>query len=549
MLPLRVTRRELRLSSGIVLFAYITVHFIDHALGLVSIAVAERALRASVVVWHSLPGTVLLYGAAAIHVALAFVAVYERRTLRMPPAQALRLVLGFGMPLLVIGHVAATRMAADLYGLSPTYTRIVWALWKSDSEGRQLALLAPGWIHGCLGLDFALGRRLLWQRLRPLLFGGALLLPVLAGLGFLAMGRELAVLAADPAWLQSAEVADPSQRVALGRLRDGLLAGYLTLIGLVLAARSVRARIERRRQSVVEIAYPQRTVDVPRGWTVLEASRGFSIPHLSLCGGNARCSTCRIRVVAGSAHCPPPSPEERRTLERIHAPADVRLACQLRPVGDIAVVPLLDAAAPEREAAPPIVERDVALLCVKLASWRSGAHAPQSPHDIVYALNRFITAVGDAIGAAGGVCCRFDNEGGMAMFGLATDARTACRQALSAAAAIERGLDDLNASLLREVGFAADFALALHAGRAAIGFVGYGRERTRSPVGETVLGARALRDHAVEHGLRFAISRAAAELAGAPIEGNAWQPLAVAGTGATLEATGLERVMLPASFA
>ncbi len=548
MLPLRITRRDLRLSSGIVLFAYISVHFVDHALGLVSVAVAERALHVSVTVWRSLPGTMLLYGAAAVHVALAFVAVYERRTLRMPPAQALRLVLGFGMPLLVIGHVAATRMAADLYGLSPTYTRIVWALWKSDSEGRQLALLAPGWIHGCLGLDFALGRRLLWQRLRPLLFGGALLLPVLAGLGFLAMGRELAVLATDPAWLQGAEAADASQRIALGRLRDGLLAGYFTLIGLVFAARAIRARTERKRRSVVEIAYPQRTIDVPRGWTVLEASRSFGIPHLSLCGGNARCSTCRIRVVAGSAHCPPPSPEERRTLERIRAPADVRLACQLRPVGDLAVVPLLDAAAPEREPAPPIVERDVALLCVKLASWRSGVHAPQSPHDIVYALNRFITAVGDTVGAAGGVCCRFDNEGGMAMFGLATDARTACRQALSAAAAIERELDALNVRLLREVGFAADFALALHAGRAAIGFVGYGRERTRSPVGETVLAARALRDHAVERGRRFAISRAAAELAGAPIEGSAWQPLAVAGTGATLEATGSEKVVLPASL-
>ena len=32
----------------------------------------------AVAVWHSLPGTVLLYGAAALHVALAFLAIYER---------------------------------------------------------------------------------------------------------------------------------------------------------------------------------------------------------------------------------------------------------------------------------------------------------------------------------------------------------------------------------------------------------------------------------------------------------------------------------------
>src|SRR5438094_10599496 len=328
----RVTRRDLRLGSGLVLFAYVTAHLANHALGLVSVNVAEAGLRVAVAFWHSLPGTMLLYSAEGIHLALAMVAVYERRTLRMPAPEALRIVLGFGIPLLLIGHLTATRFAFELYGLHSDYARIVWGLWTSDNEGRQLALLAPGWLHGCLGIDFAFGRRALYQRLRPALFGAALLLPVLAGLGFLAMGRELAVLAADPAWLASAEVADTAQRIALGRLRDGLLAGYLVLIGLVFVAREIRAHIERRSQSLVAIAYPQRSVEVPRGWSVLEASRGFGIPHLSMCGGNARCSTCRVRVIAGGTHLPPPSDNERRTLERIRAPADVRLACQLRPV-------------------------------------------------------------------------------------------------------------------------------------------------------------------------------------------------------------------------
>src|SRR2546425_3252745 len=119
MTAVHVTRRELRLTTGLLLFAYVSVHFVDHALGLVSIAIAERALRLAVVVWHSWPGTALLYGAAGIHIALAFVAVYERRTLRMPPGQALRVALRFAMPLLLIGHVAATPFATQLFDLSP----------------------------------------------------------------------------------------------------------------------------------------------------------------------------------------------------------------------------------------------------------------------------------------------------------------------------------------------------------------------------------------------------------------------------------------------
>ncbi|TMH67374.1 MAG: 2Fe-2S iron-sulfur cluster binding domain-containing protein [Betaproteobacteria bacterium] len=546
MTTFRVTRRELRLTTGLVLFAYVSVHLVDHAFGLVSVAVAEHALRLAVAVWHSWPGTALLYGAAGIHIALAFVAVYERRTLRMPPVQALRIALGFAMPLLVIGHVAATRLATELYGLSPTYTRIVWGLWTSDNEGRQLALLAPGWLHGCLGIDFAFGRRALYQRLRPALFGAALLLPVLAGLGFLAMGRELAVLAADPAWLASAEVADTAQRIALGRLRDGLLAGYLVLIGLVFVAREIRAHIERRSKSLVAIAYPQRTVEVPRGWSVLEASRGFGIPHLSMCGGNARCSTCRVRVIAGAANLPPPSDNERRTLERIRAPADVRLACQLRPVADVAVVPLLDATdavQPGREAPPAVVERDVAVLFIKLVAWKADTHAPQSSHDVVYALDRFLAAIGNAIAEAGGLPGRFDNEGATATFGIATDLEIACRQALVAAAEIERGLADLNADLVRELGFTADYALAIHAGPAAIGYVGYGHHRARTAVGDTVLAAQMLRDVAAASSTRFVVSRAAAAAAGMPTKDIDWRPVAVRGARPTVEITGSERAI------
>src|SRR6266699_384184 len=219
----RLTRRDLRLGSGLVLFAYVTAHFTNHALGLVSVNVAEAGLRVAVAVWHSLPGTVLLYSAAAIHLALAMVSVYERRTLRIPVSEALRVALGFGIPLLLIGHLASTRFAFELYGLRSDYARIVWALWTSDGEGRQLALLAPGWLHGCLGLNFAFGRRLLYQRMRLLLFGAALLLPVLAALGFLAMGRELAVLGANRAWLEAhVSLMNADQRNRLEHIRDAL---------------------------------------------------------------------------------------------------------------------------------------------------------------------------------------------------------------------------------------------------------------------------------------------------------------------------------------
>jgi hypothetical protein len=72
-------RRSLRLASGLVLFTYITAHLVNHALGLVSLKTAEAGLEFAVEVWGSWPGTVLLYGAFAIHFVLALWPVYERR--------------------------------------------------------------------------------------------------------------------------------------------------------------------------------------------------------------------------------------------------------------------------------------------------------------------------------------------------------------------------------------------------------------------------------------------------------------------------------------
>ena len=102
------------MASGLVLFIYITAHLINHALGVVSLAAAEKGLEYAVEVWYSRPGSVLLYGAASLHFLLALWAIYERRTFRLPPAELLRIRLGFTLPIILIGHFANTRLAYDM---------------------------------------------------------------------------------------------------------------------------------------------------------------------------------------------------------------------------------------------------------------------------------------------------------------------------------------------------------------------------------------------------------------------------------------------------
>src|SRR5690242_9255533 len=113
-----LTLRPVRLASGLVLLTYVTLHLANHALGMWSLALAERGLTWSVALWQSGPGTILLYSAAGVHFMLACQTVYVRRHWRLPPIEWIRLWAGFSLPLLLIGHVVSTRLAVTLYGVA-----------------------------------------------------------------------------------------------------------------------------------------------------------------------------------------------------------------------------------------------------------------------------------------------------------------------------------------------------------------------------------------------------------------------------------------------
>jgi adenylate cyclase len=115
---------------------------------------------------------------------------------------------------------------------------------------------------------------------------------------------------------------------------------HLALVSLAFAARGVRGWRNRSRQ-LPRLAHASgRVVPITVGATVLETLRDHGIPHASLCGGRARCTTCRVLVTKGLERQPAPSALEANALARIGASPGMRLACQIRPRADIAVMPI-----------------------------------------------------------------------------------------------------------------------------------------------------------------------------------------------------------------
>src|SRR5207237_4837106 len=278
-----------------------------------------------------------------------------------------------------------------------------------------------------------------------------------------------------------------------------------------------------RRGGPGRICYPdRRALRIPKGLSVLDASRRGGIPHASVCGGRARCSTCRVRVLLGSEHLAPPSPAETRVLAPLGADRAVRLACQLKPAADISIWPLVPPEITVRDHnrlndTETGSERFVAILFVDI---RASAQLVESrlPYDVVFILNRFFEAVGSAIIAAGGTPNQFIGDGMMAIFGAETGAEQACRQALEAARLIDWHLAEMNRALTNELQQPIGFGIGIHAGEVIIGTMGYREHAQTTAIGEAVHIASRLQDLTKEYHCQLVVSEAVGRVAGVSLD-------------------------------
>jgi len=498
--------RRVRLACGLVLFTYVAFHFANHALGNISVAAMEAGLEYHVWVWHSLPGTTVLYSALLIHALLGLWALYERRYFRWKVIEGVQLAFGVSIPLLLAAHLVGQRIALEFFGIEKGYAQVLWGYWVRGPEWGvvQAVLLLVVWTHGCIGVYFWLRLKRFFRPAAPFLLAAAVLLPALALLGYYQGGRTIVQLSTLAEWkaenLNPGQIGTPAKAADLLAVRYAFLWTWAAAIVLVLVARGMRVVFERR-GGVVRLTYPDgRTVSVPRGMSVLEASWRFDIPHASVCGGRGRCSTCRIRIVGDRSGLPTPSAGEKAVLARVGAGSDpaLRLACQLRPPRDITFVPMLPpgvgtARAWEKSRVRAAEERYVVSMFVDMrGSTRLGEK--RLPFDTVFIVNRFLAAISQAVIDAGGQPNQFLGDGLLALFGLSSSPATACREALDAAARIAGNVDHLNALFANDLAEPIRFGIGIHAGEVIVGDIGYRDHRVYTALGDAVNVAARLQE-------------------------------------------------------
>ena len=493
--------RRLRLATGLVIATFVVGHFLNHALGVVSIDAMDRMRETLAAVWRSWPGTVLLYGSLLTHFALALASLYRRTTLRMPLWEAAQLVLGLCILPFLIGHIVGTRLTWMLLDEPVGYERIITLLWSSEiGAPRQTLLLLIVWGHLCFGIHYWLRVQAWYATWQPLALALAILVPTLSLTGFAAAGYGIG-LAPPPI----GQLSD-SQRGQAASWRNGLELAFWSLVGLTLLARMIRSRLG----GTYQLKLPSgRVITAPIGRSVLEALRDEGIPHAAVCGGRARCTTCRVRVGEGLAALPPPKVVEMQALLRIEAPPNVRLACQARPRQNVSVTPLLPAGAGVTEARQPgrgqSRERPIVAMFVDLRDSTKLAE-DRLPYDVVFVMNQFFAEMYEALRASRGYYAQFRGDGLLALYGLQSDLPTACRESLAGAAEMARRMDKLNRDLAADLPAPLRIGIGIHCGLAIVGTMGPPDAPIYSAIGDNINIAARLEGMTKAYGCTLVVS-------------------------------------------
>jgi|SRR5882724_555428 adenylate cyclase len=250
--------------------------------------------------------------------------------------------------------------------------------------------------------------------------------------------------------------------------------------------------------------------------SVLSAALRGGIPHTNECGGNARCSTCRVLVLNGLQFCSPRNEKEQALAKQLHFGERVRLACQTTIVGNVTLRRLVldakDAGLTDQRKEGTThgsvgEERQIAILFVDIrGSTRFAESVP--PFDVIHVLRRFYHHMERAVMDNGGHVACYTGDGLMALFGVERSECAPLEAVMAGLDMLRYVKEDLQPYVKRLFQCSFGIGVGVHFGEAIVGTVGGGPQERVTAIGDAVNIANRIERANKRAGTEFLVSDA-----------------------------------------
>lgn len=519
---------NLRLYSGLILFLFVTGHFLNLALGLISIDAMNEGAKVLLNPWHSTFGWLLLAGSFLVHIFISLWTLWARRTLRLKTSEKVQILLGLLAPIILFWHVYASNFVNEVESVVPIYYTTMGLLWGVFPwrGAIQAAAVLVVWIHGCIGINkrFQIQTKNNYVKMPASILAGAI--PLMALVGYGVAGYRLLQETGQENWVQTLLV-NASIDYWMFELADKrellFQVGFVTFLLILFLGQLVRSYLAGRFIRPKITYFPgARKIDLIPGSTLLESLQAADIPHPSVCGGQGRCSTCRVKIGKGNHDLPPPTELETKVLSPGASSFPVRLACQLRPTKELEVTALVksDGFKKRRRLENknlPAREMDVVFLFVDIRN-STALSEERLPFDVVYILNLFFAEMADALHETNGHYAQFNGDGLMAIYGLNSGPVQGCCEAIEGAKVMFSKLRELNRLLESELPSGLKIGIGIHAGESVVGFMGPPDSPILSALGDNVNIAARLESLSKDYDVPLILSTVVAERSGLNVD-------------------------------
>lgn len=263
---------------------------------------------------------------------------------------------------------------------------------------------------------------------------------------------------------------------------------------------------------IIKFLPEDKAIEIENGHSLLEIATNAGIPLTHVCGGNARCSTCRVAVLDGLELLSERTESEQLMAERLNLTPCIRLACQARTKGDVKVRRLVLDQQDVVESKDQLHHRtawagEEMTLAILFADIRGFTPFAESllPYDLIHVLNRYFKSIGQVIEKHGGYIDNYIGDGILAVFGCDRQPGTVLRGVTAGLRMLE-AVEDLKPYLRDVYGKTFEIGIGIHYGNAVVGTIGWGESQRRTVIGDSVNFASRIESANKEALTRFLIS-------------------------------------------